>query len=244
MQHNISQAEITKFEQIAEQWWDPKGKFKPLHQITPLRLEYIISQAKKHFQSINNLKILDIGCGGGLVAEPLANLGAKVTAIDASEVSINIAKEHATKSELKINYQQISIEDLAKTKRQFQIVLALEVIEHVEDIELFIQSCCALVAHGGILILSSINQTIKSYLQSIIAAEYILRWLPIGTHQWSKFIKPSKAVSLVGQHEMDLIDMKGLSYKPFSMEWQLNDDIGNNYFLAFLKPLTDKKLIK
>lgn len=240
MQHNISKEEISKFEQIASDWWDPQGKFKPLHQITPLRLEYIIAQVKQHLNSIDNLEILDIGCGGGLVAEPLAKLGAKVTAIDASEISINIAKEHALASGLKINYRQISTEELVKKKKKFQLVLALEVIEHVEDIELFVHSCAKLVAPGGLLILSSINQTLKSYLQSILAAEYILRWLPIGTHQWSKFVKPSQIVNLANKNKMDLLGMKGLSYKPFSMQWCLSDDISNNYFLSF----TGKKTIK
>jgi 2-polyprenyl-6-hydroxyphenyl methylase/3-demethylubiquinone-9 3-methyltransferase len=220
---------------MAHDWWNPTGDFKPLHDLTPLRLEYIINITKQYFKldSITGIKILDVGCGGGLIAEPLSRLGADVTAIDASEVNIDIAKAHATEADLKIDYRAILAEDLVKSNEKFQLILALEIIEHVENIEFFIQTCCKLLAPNGLLIFSTINQTIKSFLQSIVAAEYILRWVPTGTHEWSKFVKPSQINKYALENNMQLIEMKGLSYSPFSRKWSLSEDIDNNYFIVF-----------
>jgi 2-polyprenyl-6-hydroxyphenyl methylase / 3-demethylubiquinone-9 3-methyltransferase len=231
------EAEIQKFEKIADQWWNPGGEFKPLHELTPTRLEYIINLTKNHFKldSINNIKTLDIGCGGGLISEPLARLKAKVTGIDASEININIAKNHAIKSNLEIDYRSMLAEDLEKSQEKYDLILALEIIEHVENIEFFIETCCKLLAPNGLLIFSTINQTIKSFLESIVAAEYILRWVPKGTHQWSKFIKPSQINGYANKQNMQLIEMKGLSYSPISRNWSLTEDLSNNYFISFSK---------
>ena len=239
MKNNTSrlEEEIQKFEKNADQWWKPSGDFKPLHELTPTRLEYIINLTKNHFKldSINNLKALDIGCGGGLISEPLARLKAKVTGIDASEININIAKNHAIESNLEIDYRAILAEDLEKTQEKYDLILALEIIEHVENIEFFVETCCKLLAPNGLLIFSTINQTIKSFLESIVAAEYILRWVPKGTHQWSKFVKPSQINKYASKQNMQLIEMKGLSYSPISRNWSLTENLGNNYFISFSK---------
>lgn len=239
MKNNTSrlEEEIQKFEKIADQWWNPSGDFKPLHELTPTRLEYIINLTKNHFKldSINNLKTLDIGCGGGLISEPLARLKAKVTGIDASEININIAKNHAIESNLEIDYRAILAEDLEKTQEKYDLILALEIIEHVENIEFFVETCCKLLEPNGLLIFSTINQTIKSFLESIVAAEYILRWVPKGTHQWSKFVKPSQINKYANKQNMQLIEIKGLSYSPISRNWSLTEDLSNNYFISFSK---------
>ena len=239
MNRNTSKSaeEIQKFENMSDQWWSKDGDFKPLHELTPTRLEYITNLSKKHFRkdSIKNIKTLDIGCGGGLIAEPLARLGAKVTGIDASEININIAKQHALESKLKIDYQATLAEDLVQTKKKYELILALEIIEHVENIDFFIETCCTLLAPGGLLIFSTINQTVTSFLKSIIAAEYILRWVPKGTHEWSKFVKPSQIYKFANIQDMELIEMQGLSYSPISRSWNLTEDLSNNYFIAFSK---------
>ncbi len=239
MKNNTSrlEEEIQKFEKIADQWWNPSGDFKPLHELTPTRLEYIIKLTKNHFKldSINNLKTLDIGCGGGLISEPLARLKAKVTGIDASEININIAKNHAIESNLEIDYRATLAEDLEKTQEKYDLILALEIIEHIENIEFFVETCCKLLEPNGLLIFSTINQTIKSFLESIVAAEYILRWVPKGTHQWSKFVKPSQINKYANKQNMQLIEMKGLSYSPISRNWSLTEDLSNNYFISFSK---------
>lgn len=231
----LSSEEIAKFEAMAEDWWDPQGKFKPLHDLTPLRLEYIINTAKNYFKinGLENLKVLDIGCGGGLVTEPMSRLGSDITGIDASLVNVNIAKSHASKSGLDIKYQQILAEDLVKTDQRFQLILALEIIEHVENIELFIHSCLKLLQPGGLIIFSTINKTIKSFFHAIIGAEYILRWLPIGTHDWSKFVLPSQ----VFEHAKGakILNIQGLSYSLLSRSWYLSEDISNNYFISLIK---------
>jgi 2-polyprenyl-6-hydroxyphenyl methylase / 3-demethylubiquinone-9 3-methyltransferase len=233
MNSTLSPNEIRKFEKMSEDWWNPYGKFKPLHQLNPIRLEYIINLSKKYFaiSNLHNIKILDIGCGGGLVSEPLARLGAKVTGIDASPINIEIAKKHA--DNLNIEYQNILAEDLAQTNNKYQIILALEIIEHVEDVEFFIKTCTQLLEANGLIIFSTINQTITSFLQSIVAAEYILQWLPKGTHSWKKFIKPSYIHKHAIDNQLKLLEIKGLGYSLFNRNWHLKDDISNNYFIAF-----------
>lgn len=236
--HNISTSlpdEIAKFESMAEDWWNPNGKFKPLHDLTPLRLEYITNLTKQYLRknSLEGIKALDIGCGGGLITEPLSRLGAEITGIDASSVNIDIAKSHAMKCNLDINYQQILAEDLAKTTQKYQLILALEIIEHVVNIELFIKSCSALLEEGGIIIFSTINRTSKSFLESIVAAEYILSWLPIGTHSWSKFVKPSEINKYAIRFGLKEPNIQGLSFSPRSFSWNLSDDIRNNYFISY-----------
>lgn len=227
--------EIAKFESMAEDWWNPHGKFKPLHDLTPLRLKYITNLAKEHFKtnSLKGITALDIGCGGGLITEPLNRLGTKITGIDASSVNINIAKNHANKCNLDINYQQILSEDLAKTGNKFQLILALEIIEHVENIELFIKSCSELLSKDGLIVFSTINRTTKSFLESIVAAEYILKWLPIGTHSWSKFVKPSEINKYASKFGFKNPNIQGISYSLISSSWGLSKNIQNNYFLSY-----------
>lgn len=232
---SLSQEEIVKFEAIAEDWWNPSGKFKPLHDLTPLRIDYIKNLLNKHFKinSIDNLKILDVGCGGGLISEPLARLKAKVTAIDASPLNISIAKNHASISGLEIDYKNILVEELALKEQKFQVIIALEILEHVENVGFFIKTCCKLLEKNGIIIFSTMNKTIKSFLESIIAAEYILKWLPIGTHKWSKFIKPSTINTIMIQEKAKLIDLQGISFSPLSRTWSFSSNISNNYFIAY-----------
>jgi len=231
MTSSLSQSEVNKFEHIAEDWWNPKGNFRPLHELNPTRIEYIIKQVNANFQGIKGLEILDIGCGGGLVAEPLARLEANVTAIDASQINIDIAKLHAEKNNLKIKYLSSLAENLAESGAKYQLVLALEIIEHVNDVSFFVKTCEKLVKPGGVLIFSTINKTVKSFLQTIIAAEYLLKWLPIGTHNWSHFLKPSDIDGFI--ENMQLQDLTGLAYNPLFKTWSLSQDIGNNYFMTF-----------
>lgn len=230
-QTSKSSAEIAKFELIAEDWWNPVGKFKPLHDITPLRIEYILEQLGQ--DELSGLTCLDVGCGGGIVSESLARLGGKVKAIDASEININIAKQHAKRQGLDICYQYGLIEDLKEEK--YNLVLALEIVEHVEDLDLFINSCCKLVAAGGLLILSTMNRTIRSFLESIIAAEYILQWVPKATHDWNKFIEPAELVLKIERENCKLLNIKGIKYSILKKKWYLSDKIDNNYLICFQK---------
>ena len=193
----INKEEIDKFSKIAEEWWDPEGKFKPLHIFNPLRIKYIKNSIIKHFKikkkklPLSGLKILDIGCGGGLIAEPMSRLGANITGIDASEKNINIAKAHLKKNKLKINYKCASPENLNQ-KENFDVILNLEIIEHVQDVNLFLKSCSKMLNKGGIMFVATLNRTLESYIKAIVGAEYVMRWLPIGTHDWNKFIKPDE----------------------------------------------------
>ena len=191
--------EINKFSKMASEWWDPNGKFAPLHKFNPIRQEYLVDKIKNHFGILpngsypfKNLKLLDVGCGGGLIAEPMTRLGAKVTGIDASEKNINVAKFHAEQMNLKINYLATTPENL---NEQFDVILCLEIIEHVADVDLFIQSCAKLLKKNGIIFFATLNRTAKSFLFAIVGAEYILNWLPKGTHDWNKFLKPSEVIS-------------------------------------------------
>ena len=195
----INKREIDKFSKMAEEWWNPEGKFKPLHNFNPIRIQYIKDNLIRHFDikkkkiPLKNLKILDIGCGGGLLSEPISRLGAKVTGIDASKKNIKIANAHLKKSKLKINYICSSPEKL-KTKERFDVILNMEIVEHVEDVELFIRKSSELLKKSGLMFVATLNKTLKSYIFAIVGAEYILRWLPIGTHEWEKFIEPYKLI--------------------------------------------------
>lgn len=237
-----SNEEISKFEQMSSDWWNPKGKFKPLHDLTPLRLEYILSTIKTHFNinSIEEISILDIGCGGGLITEPLSKLGSNILGIDASEINISIAKGHAEITKAPAKYKAILVEDLLKkSKTQFQVILALEVLEHVENPEFFIQCCCKLLKPGGIIIFSTLNKTINSFMKAILGAEYLFKWLPIGTHSWHKFIKPSEICEIAHKENLQIFDLRGVGYSILNKSWQLSDKIDTNYFLSFTKPYTN-----
>ena len=235
----INKEEIQKFSDLAEEWWDVKGKFKPLHMFNPIRIEYITENIKQHFNIDNNnflqkLNILDIGCGGGLISEPMARLGAKVTGIDASEKNIKIAKLHANKSKLNIRYLTKSPEQLNEFEK-FDIILNLEIIEHVEDVSLYIDSCYKLLKKNGIMFTATLNRTFTSYIKAIIGAEYILRWLPIGTHDWNKFIKPQELEELLLSKNFKTTDIKGLEYNPITKKWKKSNNLKVNYIFCSTK---------
>ena len=237
----INKEEIQKFSSLAEEWWDVKGKFKPLHMFNPIRIEYITQMIRKYFkisdQKINpfkELKILDIGCGGGLISEPMARLGAKVTGIDASEKNIKIAKIHSQESNLKINYLNSSPERLDE-REEFDIILNLEVIEHVEDVELYIKSCNRLLKKNGLMFTATLNRTITSYIKAIVGAEYILRWLPIGTHDWNKFLRPEELEKKLSIENFKTIEVKGLVFNPLNSKWKRSDNLSVNYIICSSK---------
>ena len=236
----INKEEIDKFSKIAEEWWDPEGKFKPLHIFNPLRIKYIKDSIIKHFKikkkklPLSGLKILDIGCGGGLIAEPMSRLGANITGIDASEKNIKIAKAHLKKNKLKINYKCASPENLNQ-KENFDVILNLEIIEHVEDVELFIEKSSKLLKKDGLMFVATINKTLKSYLFAIIGAEYILRWLPIGTHDWENFVEPSKLILLGEKNRLKLNKIDGIKFDIISNNWNLSKDNSINYITEFKK---------
>ena len=241
MSTTINKEEIQKFSDLAEEWWDVNGKFKPLHMFNPIRIEYIIDNIKKHFKITENkpnffdgLNILDIGCGGGLISEPMARLGANVTGIDASKKNINIAQVHSKKSGLKINYIAASPENLNVNKK-FDIILNLEIVEHVDNVNLYIQSCSRLLKKNGLMFTATLNRSFISYVKAIIGAEYILRWLPIGTHDWNKFIKPEELENFLSQEKFQTIDIKGLKFNPFLKKWKKSNDMSVNYIIASSK---------
>ncbi|MDX2082725.1 MAG: bifunctional 2-polyprenyl-6-hydroxyphenol methylase/3-demethylubiquinol 3-O-methyltransferase UbiG [Rickettsiales bacterium] len=236
MNSTIDHDEIEKFSRIADEWWSETGKFKPLHRFNPCRIAYIREKIEEKFKINSQLKILDIGCGGGLIAEPFARIGADVTAIDASKKNIEVAKIHAEKSKLKINYQNLSAEDLVEKNEKFDVVFALEVIEHVADVEVFIKSCAALLKPNGLLFIATLNRTLKSLILAKIGAEYILRWLPAGTHSWKKFLKPSEINYYAKLCNLDLQEISGFTYNLFNDSWKRNEkDICVNYAMVFTK---------
>ena len=241
MTSTINKEEIQKFSNLAEEWWNPKGKFKPLHMFNPIRIEYIVEKVKLHFNLkrkknnlISGLKILDIGCGGGLISEPMARLGAKVTGIDASRKNIEIAKIHSKKSKLKIDYKCSSPEKLSKSLK-YDIILNLEIVEHVENVNLYLKTCSGLLKENGLMFTATLNRSYMSYLKAIIGAEYILRWLPIGTHDWDKFLKPEELEKILDRNKFTTLDVKGFSYNPFFNKWNLSDDLSVTYVISSTK---------
>ena len=237
----INKEEIQKFSDIAEEWWDVKGKFKPLHLFNPIRIEYIIAKIKRHFKINNNqndvlksLKILDIGCGGGLISEPMARLGGMVTGIDASKKNIKVADLHAKKNNLKIRYLNKSPENFEEYEK-FDVILNLEIVEHVEDLKLYIRSCNQLLKKNGIMFTATLNRTFISYIKAIIGAEYILRWLPIGTHDWNKFIKPEELEKTLQNYNFKTLDITGLEFNPLLSKWKRSDNLSVNYIICSLK---------
>ncbi len=240
---SIDQEEVDKFSRMSQEWWDLNGKLKTLHDINTVRLSYIRDQILKIFPKKNSpvsilkgFNILDIGCGGGILSEPLCRLGANVTAIDASDQNIAIAKEHAKLQGLDIKYICTTAEELTKKKKKFDMVFCLEIIEHVANPSDFIDSCSTMLKPGGLLFISTINRTAKSYLQAIIGAEYVLRWLPIGTHSWEKFLKPSEIDESLRKNNMRIVDIKGMKYNPIKPEkWFLDNNIDVNYIMTSVK---------
>jgi 2-polyprenyl-6-hydroxyphenyl methylase/3-demethylubiquinone-9 3-methyltransferase len=233
---SIDDAEIQRFSKIAGQWWDEQGPFKPLHQLNPTRLQYIRDCLIAHFQRnqgnhppLDGLKILDIGCGGGLVAEPLTRMGAHVTGIDAGQEAIDVAIAHGKLMKLDINYICTTAEELAPKKQKYDVVLALEIVEHVADVGAFLRTCVELIAPGGALILSTLNRTTKSYAFAIVGAEYIMRMLPVGTHEWDKFQTPAELAAHLRPLGFEFASLKGLSYCPITSKWSLSNDLDINY---------------
>ena len=236
----VNKKEIDKFSKLASEWWDPNGKFKPLHRFNPVRLNYIkksiLDNLKKRSsgKSLKNIKVLDIGCGGGLLCEPLSKLGAKVIGIDASEKNIKIAKTHAKKSKLKINYYCASPENFI-SKEKFDVVLNMEIVEHVEDVNLFLKESSKFLKKNGTMFIATLNKTLKSYIFAILGAEYILRWLPIGTHDWNMFISPDKLVKICEKNSLSLDEILGVKYNVISGDWDFSTDDDVNYIARFKK---------
>ena len=237
----INSDEIQKFSKLADEWWDVNGKFKPLHMFNPIRIEYILEEITKHFKLdkkkkllLKNLEILDIGCGGGLISEPMARLGGNVTGIDAGEKNIKIASLHSKKSNLEIDYLNKSPEQLTQ-KDKFDIILNLEVVEHVEDLDLYLQSCNNLLKKNGLMFTATINRTLISYIKAIIGAEYILRWLPIGTHDWNKFIKPEELEKKLADKNFKTNNVQGLEFNPIFNKWKRSDNLSVNYIICSFK---------
>jgi 2-polyprenyl-6-hydroxyphenyl methylase/3-demethylubiquinone-9 3-methyltransferase len=238
--NSVNKKEIEKFSKMAAEWWDPSGKFKPLHKFNPIRIRYIKENIINSFKlkskkkPLDNINILDIGCGGGLLSEPMRRLGANVTGIDASSKNINIAKLHAKKNKLKINYLCSSPEKL-KIQKKFDVILNMEIVEHVEDINFFINSCSKLLKKNGLMFVATLNKTLKSYLFAIIGAEYVLRWLPIGTHDWEKFVKPEDLKKILNKNNLKLEKLDGMNFNIISDEWSVSSDTSINYIVKSIK---------
>jgi len=237
---SVNKKEIEKFSNMADEWWDPRGKFKPLHKFNPIRIKYIKKNIIDQFKIRNKAKplsginILDIGCGGGLLSEPMCRLGGNITGIDASIKNIKIAKLHANKSGLKINYICSSPEKLKITKK-FDVILNMEIVEHVEDISFFLKSCSKLLKKGGLMFVATINKTLKSYVFAIVGAEYVLRWLPIGTHEWEKFVRPEDLEEILTKSNLSLKKFDGMHFNIIRDEWSITKDLSVNYIAKFLK---------
>jgi len=238
--NTINKEEINKFTKMADEWWNPEGKFKPLHKFNPIRIKYIKDNVISHFKknkkknSLKGLEFLDIGCGGGLLSEPFARLGANITGIDASNKNIEIAKIHSKKSNLKINYICSSPENL-NLKKKFDVVLNMEVIEHIEDLNFFINKSGKFLKKNGLMFVATLNKTLKSYIFAIIGAEYVLRWLPIGTHEWEKFVEPSNLISIAKKNDLKIDQIDGIKYNPILDQWKISKDTSVNYISKFIK---------
>ena len=236
----INKKEIDKFSKLADEWWDPEGKFKPLHNFNPVRLRYIKDTITKKFGNkseklpLKDIKILDIGCGGGLLSEPLSRLGATVTGIDASDRNIKIAKMHLEKSKLDINYYCSSPEKFV-AKEKFDVVLNMEIVEHVDNVDFFLLKSSELLKKNGLMFIATLNKTLKSYVFAIIGAEYILKWLPIGTHDWNKFLKPDELINICKNNSLNLNNLIGVKFDILKNEWTISEDSSINYLAQFSK---------
>ncbi|WP_121629580.1 bifunctional 2-polyprenyl-6-hydroxyphenol methylase/3-demethylubiquinol 3-O-methyltransferase UbiG [Tropicibacter alexandrii] len=244
MTTTVDASEIAKFEAMAAEWWDPTGKFKPLHMMNPVRLDYITTQIAGEFdrqlgtdQPFKGLRILDIGCGGGLLCEPMARLGAEIVGVDAAARNIPVAETHAAQSGLQIDYRHTTAEAMAADGEQFDVVLNMEVVEHVADPLAYLNACRQLLKPGGLHLCSTINRNPKSFAMAIVGAEYVMRWLPKGTHEWSKFITPDELYDLMRKAGLDPVDRKGYVFNPITWKWSISDrDLSVNYVTAALKP--------
>jgi len=238
--NSINKREIEKFSKIAEEWWNPNGKFKPLHNFNPIRINYIKENIIKDFnirsseKPLKNIDLLDIGCGGGLLSEPMCRMGANVVAIDASEKNIKVAKFHAKKNKLKIDYKVASPEKL-KTKIKFDVILNMEIVEHVENIDFFIKESAKLLKKNGVMFVATLNKTLKSYVFAIIGAEYVLKWLPIGTHDWEKFVKPEDLIKISKKNNLSPKELDGMKFNILDNSWKISNDTSINYIVRFKK---------
>jgi 2-polyprenyl-6-hydroxyphenyl methylase/3-demethylubiquinone-9 3-methyltransferase len=238
--NSINKKEIEKFSKIAEEWWNPNGKFKPLHNFNPIRIKYIKDNIVKDFnikssdKPLKNIKILDIGCGGGLLSEPMCRLGANIVGIDASKKNIEIAKFHAKKNKLKIDYKVASPEML-KTKIKFDVILNMEIVEHVEDLNFFIKASSKLLKKNGLMFVATLNKTLKSYVFAIIGAEYVLKWLPIGTHDWEKFVKPTELINISKKNKLIFKKLDGMKFNIIDGSWKVSSDTSINYIVKLIK---------
>jgi 2-polyprenyl-6-hydroxyphenyl methylase / 3-demethylubiquinone-9 3-methyltransferase len=242
--NTVDAAEVAKFEAMAAEWWNPNGKFKPLHMLNPLRLDYITAQIAAEFgrdlssaHPFEGLRLLDIGCGGGLLSEPMARLGATVVGADAAERNIPVARVHAEQSGLDIDYRHTTAEDLAAAGEIFDVVLNMEVVEHVADPQGYLTACRTLLKPGGLMICSTINRNPRSFAMAIVGAEYVMRWLPKGTHEWAKFITPDELYDMLRTAGLDPVDRKGFVFNPVTWTWRLSDrDLSVNYVTASIRP--------
>ena len=238
--NTINYKEIEKFSKMAKEWWNPEGNFKPLHKFNPIRIEYIKKniieslKLKNKKKPLEKIKILDVGCGGGLLSEPMSRMGAEVTGIDASNKNINIAKIHSKQSGLKIKYICTSPEKL-KSDFKFDVILNMEIVEHVENVNLFLKSCSKLLKPNGIMFVATLNKTFKSYIFAIIGAEYIMKWLPIGTHEWEKFVKPNDLIKILEKYDLKLDVLNGMKFDLFKDKWFVSPDNSINYIGKFSK---------
>jgi len=239
----VDRDEVARFSAMAAEWWNPHGKMATLHKFNPVRLQYIRDAACRRFERdrkridcLTGLRILDIGCGGGILSEPLARLGAEVTGADAGQTNIEVAKLHAAEGGLTVDYRATTAEALAAAGERFDVVLAMEVVEHVADVDLFIKCCAEMVKPGGLMVTATINRTLKSFALAIVGAEYVLRWLPRGTHQWDKFVTPNELEIALEKNALRVIDETGVSYVPLADRWKLSSDMDVNYMLLAAKP--------
>ena len=236
----INTKEIEKFSKLAEEWWNPTGKFKPLHKFNPIRIEYVRNIIIKHFKiknskkPLNKFSLLDIGCGGGLLSEPMCRLGADVTGIDASKKNIEISKIHAKEKKLKINYLNIPPEKL-NTKKKYDIILNMEIVEHVDNLNYFIKTCSNLLKKNGLMFVATLNRTLKSYIFAVVGAEYILKWLPIGTHEWNKFVRPKELSEICFKYNLKLNEESGVVFNLVINQWKTGNDKSVNYISSFIK---------
>ena len=238
----VDKKEIEKFSKLAKDWWNPNGKFKPLHLFNPARIAFIKEKLISHFgldsnssKPLRELKILDIGCGGGLLCEPLSRLGATITGIDASKDNIEVAKLHSKEMNLNIKYIHAAPENLNLKNNSHDVLLCMEVVEHLKDVNLFIASCSKLIKKNGIMFIATINKNLKSYIFAIVGAEYILRWLPIGTHDWEKFLTPQELEIIATRNNFTIDEMVGMKFNLFSKKWRKSNDASVNYISTFLK---------
>lgn len=239
----IDVAEVARFDRLASEWWDPKGKMRPLHSFNPVRLAYLLDTIAEHFgrdtrqgKPLAGLTLLDIGCGGGLLCEPMARLGASVTGLDPAPTNIEVAKIHAARSGLEIDYRAVTAEALTGQGAGFDIVLAMEVVEHVPDVAAFVRTATSLVKPRGLFVAATLNRTLRSFALAIVGAEYVLRWLPVGTHSWDKFVTPQELEDATVRGGLRVFERQGVRYNPLGDRWELTRDMAVNYMIAAERP--------